>query len=86
MGPFVRLDSVEQFGFGVPDEQVTTRVDGSAHLEAKLAALRAHRTQLTVSGAFFALSNGVGQPVLGVEHYTLVSGDPVAEDGLFPAT
>jgi N-acetyl-1-D-myo-inositol-2-amino-2-deoxy-alpha-D-glucopyranoside deacetylase len=85
MGPFIRLHSVEDFGFGVPDEQVSARVDGSAYLAAKLAALRAHRTQLTVSGTVFALSNDVGQPVLGVEHYTLLAGDPAGADGLFPA-
>ncbi|WP_248964079.1 N-acetyl-1-D-myo-inositol-2-amino-2-deoxy-alpha-D-glucopyranoside deacetylase [Sphaerisporangium perillae] len=75
-GPFVRLKSVEDFGFGVPDDQVTTKVDASAHLEAKIAALRAHRTQITVEGRFFALSNNVGQPVLPVEYFTRLAGDP----------
>ncbi|MDH2424942.1 N-acetyl-1-D-myo-inositol-2-amino-2-deoxy-alpha-D-glucopyranoside deacetylase [Sphaerisporangium sp. TRM90804] len=82
-GPFKRLATVEEFGFGVPDEQVTTRVDATAHVEAKIAALRAHRTQLSVSGGYFALSNDVGQPVLGEEYYTLLAGEPgpAGEDG-----
>src|SRR5689334_3940512 len=46
-GPFQRVESVSDFGFGVPDEQVTTRVDARDHLPAKVAAMRAHRTQLT---------------------------------------
>ncbi|MGW4638500.1 N-acetyl-1-D-myo-inositol-2-amino-2-deoxy-alpha-D-glucopyranoside deacetylase [Sphaerisporangium sp. NPDC004334] len=82
-GPFERLKAVEDFGFGVPDEQVTTRVDAVAHLPAKTAALRAHRTQISVDGGYFALSNGVGQPVSAVEHYTRLAGapGPTGDDG-----
>ncbi|MEV7969094.1 N-acetyl-1-D-myo-inositol-2-amino-2-deoxy-alpha-D-glucopyranoside deacetylase [Sphaerisporangium sp. NPDC088356] len=82
-GPFERLKSVEDFGFGVPDDQVTTYVDATGHLDAKTAALRAHRTQISVDGAFFALSNNVGQPVLPVEYYTRLAGEPgpVDDDG-----
>jgi N-acetyl-1-D-myo-inositol-2-amino-2-deoxy-alpha-D-glucopyranoside deacetylase len=75
-GPFDRVRSAEDFGFGIPDEQVTTQIDATEHLEAKLAALRAHRTQLSVEGSFFALSNNVGQPALGTEYYTLLAGEP----------
>jgi N-acetyl-1-D-myo-inositol-2-amino-2-deoxy-alpha-D-glucopyranoside deacetylase len=75
-GPFERVTSVEEYGFGVPDDQVTTQVDGSAYLEAKLAAMRAHATQLIVDGPYFALSNGVGQPVLATEYYTRLAGEP----------
>ncbi|WP_214415952.1 N-acetyl-1-D-myo-inositol-2-amino-2-deoxy-alpha-D-glucopyranoside deacetylase [Sphaerisporangium fuscum] len=82
-GPFQRLSSVEEFGFGVPDAQVTTRVDATAQVEAKIAALRAHRTQISVEGRYFALSNGVGQPVQAVEYYTRLAGEPgpAGEDG-----
>jgi N-acetyl-1-D-myo-inositol-2-amino-2-deoxy-alpha-D-glucopyranoside deacetylase len=59
-----------------PDEQVTTVIDGTAVREAKVAALRAHATQIAVDGASFALSNGVGQPLTAVEFYRLVRGTP----------
>jgi N-acetyl-1-D-myo-inositol-2-amino-2-deoxy-alpha-D-glucopyranoside deacetylase len=59
----------------VADELVTTVVDGSAQLDAKRAALRAHATQILVDGPMFALSNGVWQPVLGREYYRLVRGE-----------
>ena len=55
-------------------DQVTTEVDACAYLERKLAAMRAHATQITVSAPFFALSNNVRQEVLGVEHFTLLAG------------
>jgi N-acetyl-1-D-myo-inositol-2-amino-2-deoxy-alpha-D-glucopyranoside deacetylase len=57
-----------------PDELVTTVVDGTAFLDAKSAAMRAHASQIAVDGPFFALSNGVGQPILALEFYRLVNG------------
>ncbi len=60
--------------FWVPDEQVTTEIDGSAYLAAKTAALRAHATQITVQGEFFALSDGAQQRIGGREYYTLLAG------------
>jgi N-acetyl-1-D-myo-inositol-2-amino-2-deoxy-alpha-D-glucopyranoside deacetylase len=57
-----------------PDELVTTVIDGSGHVGAKTAALRAHASQIAVDDAFFALSDGVGQPLLSQEHYRLVRG------------
>jgi N-acetyl-1-D-myo-inositol-2-amino-2-deoxy-alpha-D-glucopyranoside deacetylase len=59
-----------------PDDAVTSAVDGSAYVEAKTAAMRAHATQINVEGPFFALSNGVGQPLAGYEFYRLVKGEP----------
>ncbi len=55
-------------------DQVTTEVDASAYLERKLAAMRAHATQITVSAPFFALSNNVEQEALGMEYFTLLAG------------
>ena len=54
--------------------QVTTEVDASAYLERKLAAMRAHATQITVSAPFFALSDNVKRDALGVEYFTLLAG------------
>jgi N-acetyl-1-D-myo-inositol-2-amino-2-deoxy-alpha-D-glucopyranoside deacetylase len=59
-----------------PDELVTTVVDGTDHLEAKTAAMRAHASQIVVDGSFFALSNQVGQPLTALEYYRLARGVP----------
>jgi N-acetyl-1-D-myo-inositol-2-amino-2-deoxy-alpha-D-glucopyranoside deacetylase len=59
---------------GVPDDQVTTEIDGSAYLDAKRAAMRAHETQITVDGDYFALSNEIGQRILAAEYYTQLAG------------
>ena len=60
----------------VADDLVTTAVDGAQYVDAKAAAMRAHATQINVEGPFFALSNGVGQPLAGMEWYRLVKGSP----------
>jgi N-acetyl-1-D-myo-inositol-2-amino-2-deoxy-alpha-D-glucopyranoside deacetylase len=55
----------------VPDDQVTTEVDAAKYLEAKTAAMRAHETQITVDGEYYALSNEIGQRILATEYYRL---------------
>jgi N-acetyl-1-D-myo-inositol-2-amino-2-deoxy-alpha-D-glucopyranoside deacetylase len=74
-GPPWRLAEPDELAT-VPDDSVTTRVDVSAVLPAKLAALRAHATQLGVwqhgQWRAFALTNEVAQPVLASEYFTLV--------------
>lgn len=60
--------------FAVPDELVTTVMDGTAQLGAKLAAMRAYPTQISLDGAFFAISDDPDGSMWGVEHYRLVSG------------
>ena len=63
------------YATAAPDSaQVTTEIDATAYFERKLAAMRAHATQITVSAPFFALSNNVRQRALGVEYYTLLAG------------
>jgi N-acetyl-1-D-myo-inositol-2-amino-2-deoxy-alpha-D-glucopyranoside deacetylase len=82
-GPFDRVGSVGEYGFGVPDDQVTTRIEAGTYLEAKVAAMRAHATQITVEPPYYALSNNVGIPLLTAEYYTLLSGEPgiLGDDG-----
>jgi N-acetyl-1-D-myo-inositol-2-amino-2-deoxy-alpha-D-glucopyranoside deacetylase len=72
----------------VPDDTITTCVDIRAQLPAKLAALRAHATQLTVweggGTAAYALTNEIAQPIPPRECYSLVDAPPgIAETDLF---
>jgi N-acetyl-1-D-myo-inositol-2-amino-2-deoxy-alpha-D-glucopyranoside deacetylase len=78
---FFGVDSVDDLPFGTPDELVTTAVDGSAYVDAKVAAMRAHASQIAVDGPFFALSNHVGHQIWGTEHFILVRGDRPSQDG-----
>jgi N-acetyl-1-D-myo-inositol-2-amino-2-deoxy-alpha-D-glucopyranoside deacetylase len=60
--------------FIVDDKFITTRINGTTYLDHKIAAMRAHPTQIAVDGYFFALANNVGRAVMGVEYYRLVKG------------
>ena len=63
------------YATAAPDsDQVTTEVDARAYLGRKLAAMRAHATQITVTPPFFALSDHVRREALGMEYYTLLAG------------
>jgi N-acetyl-1-D-myo-inositol-2-amino-2-deoxy-alpha-D-glucopyranoside deacetylase len=74
-GPdFTRVESVDDLPFGVPDEVVTTEIDATAYLDQKVAAMRAHATQIAVDSQFFAFSDNVGQRAFGREYYTLLAG------------
>jgi N-acetyl-1-D-myo-inositol-2-amino-2-deoxy-alpha-D-glucopyranoside deacetylase len=78
---FKEFDPEDDIPFAVPDDVVTTCVDGTAYVDAKMAAMRAHATQITVDGPFFALSNNLGQTIWATEHYRLVRGRPGDADG-----
>ncbi len=78
---FEGVQSAEDLPFGVSDDEVTTRVDAANHLAAKMAALRAHASQISVDGPFFALSDNLGRAAFGVEHFRLVRGPRGPGDG-----
>ncbi len=67
--------------FVTPDEWITTDIDGSDFVEAKLAAMKAHATQIAVDGPFFALSNNLGNRVWATESYRLAKGTPAPNPG-----
>ena len=61
--------------FIVPDEYIDAVIDGSEYVDAKMRAMKAHATQISVDGPFFALSNNVGNLVWGREHFRLAKGE-----------
>ena len=75
---FFGAESVDDLPFAKDDEFVTTLVDGSKFVDQKLAAMKAHETQISLDGPFFALSNNLGLQIWGDEYYTLVKGEKSA--------
>ncbi|WP_433245132.1 N-acetyl-1-D-myo-inositol-2-amino-2-deoxy-alpha-D-glucopyranoside deacetylase [Streptosporangium sp. CA-135522] len=73
---FLTEDTVDDLSFGCADEDITTEIDGRAHVGRKLDAMRAHATQISVEAPWFALSNNIGQEALAVEHFILRAGVP----------
>ncbi len=70
--------------FVTSDDNLAAEVDAQPYVEHKLAAMRAHATQITTDGPFFALSNNVGSAAWGFEYFRLAKGQqgPVNEAGL----
>ena len=73
---FFGVEKAEDFPFAQPDELVTTVINGEDFVDKKMAAMRAHPTQIAVDGPFFALSDNLGFKVWGLEFYRLVYGEP----------
>lgn len=70
--------------FMVEDDQLDAVIESPEHTDAKLAAMRAHSSQITPDGMFFAMGVDLAKIAWGTEHYRLVRGTrgPVGESGL----
>ncbi|MGI5127579.1 N-acetyl-1-D-myo-inositol-2-amino-2-deoxy-alpha-D-glucopyranoside deacetylase [Pseudonocardia sp. CA-107938] len=85
--PPLRLPEPDELP-SVPDELVTTRVDVSAHRAARVAAMRAHATQVLVQSdgtdgpVVYSVSNLVAQPFTEVESFVAASGTVTAPHDL----
>ncbi|WP_407560941.1 N-acetyl-1-D-myo-inositol-2-amino-2-deoxy-alpha-D-glucopyranoside deacetylase [Streptomyces sp. 184] len=76
--PFPDTATVADLPGVVDDGEVTAAVDGGAYAAAKSRAMAAHATQITVAGGAFALSNGLGQPIVTTEQFRLAGGADAA--------
>ena len=68
-------DDDEPEPFGSEDALVTTRVDVSAHVATKLAAMRAHASQIGADSFFMNVPDDMVGAFLGVEEFILEDGD-----------
>jgi N-acetyl-1-D-myo-inositol-2-amino-2-deoxy-alpha-D-glucopyranoside deacetylase len=71
---FFGAENIDDVPFAKDDEFVTTLIDGGQYVDSKMAAMKAHETQIALDGPFFALSNNLGMQIWGDEYYTLVQG------------
>ncbi|MSO28261.1 MAG: N-acetyl-1-D-myo-inositol-2-amino-2-deoxy-alpha-D-glucopyranoside deacetylase [Candidatus Planktophila sp.] len=75
---FFGAENVDEIAFAKADEFIDALVDGNSYVEQKMAAMKAHHTQISLDGPFFALSDNLGLQVWGNEFYTLVKGEKAA--------
>jgi N-acetyl-1-D-myo-inositol-2-amino-2-deoxy-alpha-D-glucopyranoside deacetylase len=78
---FSRVQSLDELPFGTDDDAVSTQIDATDYLAAKIAAMRAHATQIAVDSPFFALSDMVGRKALGTEYFVLLAGPGLGRSG-----
>jgi N-acetyl-1-D-myo-inositol-2-amino-2-deoxy-alpha-D-glucopyranoside deacetylase len=71
---FFGAENVDDLPFAKDDALVTAVIDGTEYVDRKMAAMKAHETQIALDGPFFALSNSLGLKIWGREYYSLVKG------------
>lgn len=71
---FFGTDNVDDLPFAKDDKFVSSLIDGSKYVDKKMAAMKAHPTQIALDGPFFALSDNLGLQVWANEYYTIVRG------------
>lgn len=77
---FAAMDP-DDIPFACDDELITTVIDARPYLPRKIAAFKAHGSQVSVDGGFFALADNVGAEAFGTEYYRLAAGTLGAPDG-----
>jgi N-acetyl-1-D-myo-inositol-2-amino-2-deoxy-alpha-D-glucopyranoside deacetylase len=75
---FAAMDP-DDLPFAIDDALVSTAIDATAFIDAKMSALAAHATQVSVDGGFFALSNNLGSQAFGMEYFRLVKGSAAGD-------
>jgi LmbE family N-acetylglucosaminyl deacetylase len=77
-------DPSEVGNFGMPDDQITTRVDVTDFLGIKKDAMRAHASQITENSFFLTMPDDVFAATWGTEWFIRVGVDPsTRETSLF---
>ena len=85
---FFGAENVDDLPFVKDDSFVSAVIHAPNQVDKKMAAMKAHATQISLDGPFFALSNNLGVQVFGDEYYTLVKSEksgtyhPVSTDNL----
>jgi N-acetyl-1-D-myo-inositol-2-amino-2-deoxy-alpha-D-glucopyranoside deacetylase len=72
--PFADIQEVDDLPFGTPDEDIAARIDAHDFADAKVAAMRAHATQIPPTSWLFSVAGNFGAEFMGVEFYRLAAG------------
>jgi N-acetyl-1-D-myo-inositol-2-amino-2-deoxy-alpha-D-glucopyranoside deacetylase len=79
--PFADVERVEDLPFGHADDEIAARVDGTDHYQQKIAAMRAHATQIPDNSWLYGIAGDFGGEFMGVEYFRLVKGERGPGDG-----
>ena len=79
--PFAEVEAVEDLPFGTPDEEIAARVDATDRYEQKVAAMRAHATQIPHNSWLYAIAGDFGGEFMGIEYFMLAKGRRGAVSG-----
>jgi N-acetyl-1-D-myo-inositol-2-amino-2-deoxy-alpha-D-glucopyranoside deacetylase len=77
--PFGDVTNIDDLPFVVPDAKIAARVDAVPYVSAKMAAVKAHATQIPEQSWLTWMASTFGEAALGVEYYQLAAGAPDPE-------
>ena len=77
---FFGLEEGDDLDWAADDAIVSTRIAGLEYEPKKMAALRAHDTQVDQEGDFFSMSDLIGPEAMGIEYFRIAKG-PCVRDG-----
>jgi N-acetyl-1-D-myo-inositol-2-amino-2-deoxy-alpha-D-glucopyranoside deacetylase len=66
---------------GTPDHLITTRIDVRAHMDQKLRAFQAHKTQFAPQSFMYTLPEAERKQFFGYEHFQLARHAPASHSG-----
>jgi N-acetyl-1-D-myo-inositol-2-amino-2-deoxy-alpha-D-glucopyranoside deacetylase len=72
--PFAGVTSADELPFGTPDDEIGAMVDATEYAKHKVAALRAHASQIATDSWLFSLA-GNANGMFGAEHFVLAVGE-----------
>jgi N-acetyl-1-D-myo-inositol-2-amino-2-deoxy-alpha-D-glucopyranoside deacetylase len=72
--PFADVERIEDLPFGHPDDEIAARIDGTDRYEQKVAAMRAHATQIPDNSWLYGIAGDFGGEFMGIEYFTLAKG------------
>ena len=72
--PFADVERIEDLPFGTPDEEIAAQLDGTDQYERKVAAMRAHATQIPDNSWLYGIAGDFGGEFMGIEYFTLAKG------------
>ena len=81
--PFADLDKVDDLPFGTPDEDIAAKIDATEQHHRKIAALKAHASQVPDDSWLYSIAGNFGGEFMGVEYFTLATGKRGPGDGPF---
>ncbi|GIE99021.1 N-acetyl-1-D-myo-inositol-2-amino-2-deoxy-alpha-D-glucopyranoside deacetylase [Paractinoplanes rishiriensis] len=73
--PFADVEKVEDLPFGHGDDEIAARLDGTDYYQQKVAAMRAHATQIPDNSWLYGIAGDFGGEFMGVEYFRLVKGE-----------
>jgi N-acetyl-1-D-myo-inositol-2-amino-2-deoxy-alpha-D-glucopyranoside deacetylase len=72
--PFADVANVDDLPFGTLDEEIAARVDAHEYADAKVAAMKAHASQIPQNSWLFSVAGNFGAEFMGIEYYQLAAG------------